>query len=200
MRYLQFSEFVFSVLAEELHDSILVDGVIQQFEDRENLLKLIETHIFNHVIKAGKRYFKQVSGIPQGSIVSSLLCSLYYSQFETKVLSSIISGKESLLMRLVDDFLFITTDLKKAQEFAVTIHKDYPGIGFQVNTSKSLVNFHVKVEDIPLKMVPETCKQLSDIGMKFFPWCGLLININHLDVLIDYGKIQNTGKLLFKCI
>ena len=176
-----------------MFDSIIVDGVNQQFEDRDDLLQLFKAHISNHIIKAGKRYFKQIVGIPQGSVLSTLMCSLYYGKFEKEELASIISEPNSLLMRLVDDFLFLTTDLAKATEFASVIHTEQPQIGFKVNASKSLVNFDMCVSNTVLKKVQNTVKNISCMGMNFFPWCGLLIEMKQLDCLIDYRRHLETG-------
>ena len=33
---------------------------------------------------------------------------------------------------------------------------------------------------------------------KVFPWCGLLIDMNHLDVLIDNVRFEDTGKIKIK--
>lgn len=192
-RYLQFSDFSSDVLAKEMFDSIIVDGVHQQFEDRDDLLKIFKAHISNHIIKAGNRHFKQIVGIPQGSVLSTLLCSLYYGRFEKEQLASIISEQNSLLMRFVDDFLFLTTDLSKAIEFASVIHTDQPLIGFKVNPAKSLVNFNVSVKNTVLKKVPSTTMTFDYLGLNFFPWCGLMIEMNQLDCLIDYRGHLNTG-------
>ena len=50
----------------ELVNSVIVDGVIHPFEQRDDLLQLLENHICNHSIRLGKSVYKQVSGIPQG--------------------------------------------------------------------------------------------------------------------------------------
>ncbi|XP_026428472.1 telomerase reverse transcriptase-like [Papaver somniferum] len=39
-----------------------------------------------NVIQVGQDFYLQKIGIPQGSIVSSFLCSFYYAHMETKVL------------------------------------------------------------------------------------------------------------------
>lgn len=110
-------------LAQDLNDIIFVDGVNQSFEEKNNMLQLLKDHICNHIVKVGKRFFKQISGIPQGSVLSTVLCSLYYGQFENDLLTKFMTGSDSCLIRYVDDFLFMTTDKRKAEEFVCTIHQ-----------------------------------------------------------------------------
>ncbi|KAJ3258651.1 hypothetical protein HK103_003440 [Boothiomyces macroporosus] len=59
---------------DDIGESIFVDSVNYQFESKDKIMKLLETHLLNHTIKIGKRCFKQNQGIPQGSILSTLLC------------------------------------------------------------------------------------------------------------------------------
>ena len=58
-----------------------------QVAGRERLLELLREHISEHVIRLsarGAQYFKQDLGIPQGSILSALLCNVYYAQVKHK--------------------------------------------------------------------------------------------------------------------
>lgn len=91
------------------------------------------------------RLYRQKTGIPQGSILSSLLCSLFYGDMEktrlsftaadesvrtllflTRLLSRLDCADSrallQLLMRYVDDFLFITTDVGLASRFLRVMH------------------------------------------------------------------------------
>ena len=56
----------------------------------------------------------QKKGIAQGSILSTLLCNYYYGNMEAEEL--VVKGDE-LLMRQVDDFLFVTPHLENARLF-----------------------------------------------------------------------------------
>ena len=92
--------------------------MVYTFEERHALLALLREHISQNVIKIGKQFYRQKQGIPQGSILSTLLCNFYYGEIERKELKFV--GERSsrcLLMRYVDDFLLITTDLAIAKKF-----------------------------------------------------------------------------------
>ncbi|KAG6546743.1 hypothetical protein Mapa_011932 [Marchantia paleacea] len=49
---------------------------------REKILGLLEEHLKNNIVQMGKQFYQQTVGIPQGSILSSILCSLFYGHFE----------------------------------------------------------------------------------------------------------------------
>ena len=69
---------LFSELAKELAggicNAILVDQVVYNFEMTEDIMMTLVSHISNNLIKIGKSYFRQKVGIPQGSILSVMLC------------------------------------------------------------------------------------------------------------------------------
>lgn len=64
----------------------------------------------------GRKYFRQRIGIPQGSVVSTILCNIYYAHLEKKKLD-FMNDEDGLLLRLIDDFLFITMNKEHAQRF-----------------------------------------------------------------------------------
>lgn len=72
--------------------------------------------------KIGNDYYRQTIGIPQGSILSSLLCSFFYGDLERTHLK-FTGDLNSVLLRLIDDYLFITTDLAQARKFLRTMHE-----------------------------------------------------------------------------
>ncbi|KAJ3608965.1 hypothetical protein NHX12_023493 [Muraenolepis orangiensis] len=133
------------------------------------------------IVKFGKKTFRQHQGIPQGSVVSSLLCCLCYGHMENNLFKDMnLNG--GCLMRLVDDFLLITPDLHQAQTFFKTLIAGVQDYGLVVNQQKVVVNFQVS-EDLGAGPVghtlPATC---------LFPWCGLLLDTTTLDVCKDYSS------------
>ena len=65
-----------------LRNSVLIDNANCEMVDRQHAEKLLRHHIVNNVIYLNGRYYKQEVGIPQGSVLSSLLCSLFYGHME----------------------------------------------------------------------------------------------------------------------
>ena len=62
----------------------------------------------------GQRHYLQSTGISQGSVVSTLLASIYLSHLEATHLSLL---SDELLIRMMDDYLFLTPDRTRAQHF-----------------------------------------------------------------------------------
>ena len=69
----------------------------------------------------GKSFYRQKVGIPQGSVVSSILCNMFYADLEKKKLL-FLADPDGLLLRLIDDFLFITMNKDHAIQFLQQMH------------------------------------------------------------------------------
>lgn len=69
----------------------------------------------------GKQFYRQKVGIPQGSIVSTVLCNIFYADLERKKLP-FLNDCDGLLLRLIDDFLFISMNRDHASEFLQHMH------------------------------------------------------------------------------
>eukprot|EP00898_Chlorokybus_atmophyticus_P005135 jgi/Chlat1/5622/Chrsp369S09002 len=61
---------------------------------RGEVLSLLKEHIFRSLIKVGRTYYQQTMGIAQGSVLSSLLCNLFYSHLERTLLRQPCSSHE----------------------------------------------------------------------------------------------------------
>ena len=68
-----------------------------------NYLKLI-------ILQIGQSYYQQNKGISQGSVISTLLCNIYYGEMERGF--PVEDGE--LKMRIVDDALFVTPSKERA--------------------------------------------------------------------------------------
>jgi len=89
-------------LAGVLRNTIFVDQVVYPLSKKQELLHLLEEHITENIVKVcgeshetlmanmnlqiGQSYYRQMIGIPQGSVLSSLLCSFFYGDLEKRFL------------------------------------------------------------------------------------------------------------------
>ncbi|KAI5122895.1 hypothetical protein M0805_007573 [Coniferiporia weirii] len=175
-------------LAALLRHAILVDQVVYPFAFREDVMQLLEDHITSNIVKIGQDYYRQRVGIPQGSVLSSLLCSFFYGDLERTVLRFVLESQNNVLLRLIDDYLFITTDEADARRFLETMNKGHPDYGCFIAKDKTLTNFDHNVGTI------------SQLGLstvlhpdqKLFPWCGYLINTEDLSIMADYSRFHDT--------
>ncbi|XP_013380608.1 telomerase reverse transcriptase [Lingula anatina] len=166
-----FQKFTKSSL-KHLRNAVIVDQVMYRHENKESLLSLIKTHLFHNIIKVGRRYYHQFRGISQGSVLSSMLCNLYYAAMERDVFA--VSEGE-LLMRHVDDFLFVTPHLENARAFLKRLSDGIKEFNCFINKSKTLASF--ESDDI----IPVCSAAL-------FPWCGLCLHMATLEVMVDYSR------------
>lgn len=61
-------------LAQQLTNAVIMDQVIYNFESQDEIYELILAHVTSNLVRVGNGYFKQRVGIPQGSILSTILC------------------------------------------------------------------------------------------------------------------------------
>ncbi|KAJ5841227.1 Telomere reverse transcriptase [Penicillium rubens] len=164
-------------------NTVFVDTMRQKDHDADSLLDLLDEHVRHNLVKIGKTYFRQRNGIPQGSVLSSVLCNFFYAELEREVLGFI--NKDSLLLRLVDDFLLITPDAAVAMQFLEVMIRGQPSYGVQVNPAKSMANFSATVDGTLLPRLE---------GTQLFPYCGNLIDTHTLDIHRDRDRILEGGE------
>ena len=164
-------------------NTIFVDSIVQTIQLRNPLLGLLKEHIERNVVKIGKKFFRQKVGIPQGSVLSSLLCNFFYAQLEKEYLG-FIDADESILLRLIDDFLLITTNRDHAQRFSHIMHSGVEDYGVQVSPAKSLANFDMTAHGHRIPRLR---------GSTLFPYCGNMIDTRTLEITKDTTRKQGTG-------
>lgn len=167
--------------------TVFINGINQKSETRRAVIGLLEEHIERNLIKIGGKHYRQKEGIPQGSIVSSLLCSYFYAELEREVLGFVTGGKgegESLLLRLIDDFLVITTEKDIAERFVRRMHAGIEEFGVRVKGEKSRVNFELEVEG----------KRVERIAGDVFGFCGNAIGMRGLDLRKDWERRRKLSK------
>ncbi|AWP04921.1 Telomerase reverse transcriptase [Scophthalmus maximus] len=165
----------------KVHHAILVEQHFCSDLHGREASQLFSQMLTGSVVQFGKKKYRQCRGIPQGSVVSSLLCCLCYGHMEN-VLFKDITGNKGCLMRLVDDFLLITPHLHEAQTFLEILLAGVPEYGLVVNPQKVVLNFQVSgsADSCPdIRVLPPHC---------LFPWCGLLLDTHSLDVYKDYSS------------
>ncbi|KAJ3554494.1 hypothetical protein NM688_g3081 [Phlebia brevispora] len=165
-----------SQLASALRNTIFVDKVVYPDAKRREIIELLEQHITDNIVKIGDDYYRQVVGIPQGSILSTLLCSFFYGDLE-KTRLKFAEDKHTILLRLVDDYLLVTTDRGRARKFYDVMVAGHPDYGCFISQDKTLTNF----DDGDMFNV-------IDPSQGGFPWCGFLINMRDLSVSTDFSR------------
>lgn len=166
-------------------NTVYVDDNEQKIQDADWLLNLLGQHVQNNLVKIGKEYFRQRNGIPQGSVLSSLLCNFFLADLERHSLG-FLQPTDSLLMRFVDDFLLVTTDVNQAMQFLHTMLDVDPSYSVVVNPSKSLVNFTASIGGTHIPRLE---------GSTRFPYLGCLIDTHTLEIHQDQDRALEGGDL-----
>jgi len=168
-----FEGLVRDSLSKGKSKTVFVDTTLQRSETRHDLLQLLGEHVEHNLVKFGKKFYRQKTGIPQGSVLSSILCNFFYAELEREELAFALT-EDSLLMRLLDDFLLISIDPHVATRFVQVMHRGHPKYGVSVKADKSLANFEVKTED--------GARIAQPVSDGRFPYCGVLIDTQTLEV------------------
>ncbi len=166
--------------------TVFVENIVSQFRDRNRLLDTLSQHIQYNMVKIGKKFYRQKRGIPQGSVLSSILCNYFYADLEARHLD-FLNTPGNLLLRLVDDFLLVTTERQRAKDFLQIMHDGLPEYGVTVHPAKTLVNFEVSINGMKVKRL---------VGSRNFPYCGSFIDINTLNITKDRERKKDMGQSL----
>jgi hypothetical protein len=184
-------------LAGRYHRTIFVDGVACTLVKKEQLMEQLREHLTSHLVttrgRYGDRYLVQSTGIPQGSVLSSMLCNYYYANVESKLLSehfkdstTTLREEDDFLVRMVDDYMLVTSDLERLSAFLKKMKRGDESLGVHINEEKTKVSVDVVVEnDEGLAVIQ---KANATTQTEFFPWCGLLFDIRTGEVRIDYTR------------
>lgn len=130
-----------------------------------------------------KRYtLRLISGVPQGSILATMLNNLHYGKMEKEYFTQ-FNSPNCLLMRWVDDYILVSTSKHLAERFVLTMHQSMSSFGCHVNRKKTLLNFHQRLFKC----------DLACVHGNWFPWCGYFINTQTLE--FSYNYVQYIGEI-----
>lgn len=177
-----FTERLEGELAMKQKNTVFVDSAVRKTHNTKSLMALLTEHVTKNLVRIGKKYYRQKTGIPQGSVVSSFLANYFYADLEIHHLGY-LNDPNCLLLRLIDDFLLITVDKAKAVRFVETMHAGIPDYGVECNPKKTLVNFDMEQGGWPVNNVGND---------HMFPYCGTMINTKTLEITKDRERGKNT--------
>ena len=185
---------------------------------RKELYFNLNEHVKRNVLQLGNKFYLQNCGIPQGSVLSSLLCSFYYGDMDRNVIfpflerscgpaTEHVSGKDNcpdvsaalsssennviqafpkyMLLRFIDDFLFLSTSKQQAASFFSRLQRGFRDYNCYMNEHKFVMNFDIG----HASGLPPSRIYVGEDGISFLRWSGLLINCCSLEVQADYTRL-----------
>ncbi|KAG5358204.1 Telomerase reverse transcriptase [Yarrowia sp. B02] len=150
------------------HKGLLVDENKSSKIGKQLLCKLLNDHLFRNDVMIDGNVYRQIRGIPQGSVMSSLFCSMVYEEMVMKHFGELFERRDTCLLRYVDDFLLITADTATAVAFLHKALEGIPEYGVSVNRSKCLVNFPLTIDDVEMTRL-EKGQNMPFLGMTIDP-------------------------------
>ncbi|XP_024934721.3 telomerase reverse transcriptase isoform X2 [Ziziphus jujuba] len=209
------SKFTYSVPFQSSH-SILVDQECNKSLKKEALFSTLKEHVKRNVLQLDSKFYLQILGISQGSVLSSLLCSFYYGHLEKNLIfpflpktiepglqdlsrnnnqdtfvvqnrKEIITSSSCMLLRFIDDYLFISTSKRMAENFYLRLQRGFQAYNCFMNEDKFSTNFNIGW----LPTMPSKRVYAGADGISFLQWSGLLINCRSLEVQADYTRYLN---------
>jgi len=99
------------------------------------------------------------------------------------------SSDVHFIVRVVDDFLFVSTQKEAVCRFITKVHSGLPVLGMNINKEKSRCSFDFQSDSLG---IAKTVSKGGN-GNEYFSWCGLLFNTCTGAVHVDYERFS-TGR------
>ncbi len=166
-------------------NSVIIDRASHTLLDRDKIKAILLEHITSNTVRLHNTTYLQNVGIPQGALTSSLLFSLFYGHLERNGLADLIQRADSVLVRFIDDSLFISTNKGVAIEFLNRLKNQFKiEYGTELNENKTLINFDFG----SMPRIQYNCAYPSPNPC--LPWCGVLIDTVTLEIYGDYTRYR----------
>ncbi|KAG5858754.1 telomerase reverse transcriptase [Encephalitozoon hellem] len=160
-----------------LKNKIIKENTNQRILEKEEIENAIVSTVKRNYVKYNGRFFIQKTGLAQGSVTSTLLCSLYYKSIDDLYFDRIF--KEGILTRYIDDFLVISPDINEILKF-LEVSQSISHLG--INFSKEKIESNFGLEECLNKVsnISELSKyrDIMKITGKPVRWCGTKILSN----------------------
>ncbi|KAJ2228945.1 Telomerase reverse transcriptase [Coemansia sp. RSA 485] len=174
-----------SKMAQQARQTVFGDWSETHMLSTDEMLNVVERATKQSVIRSSMGFFRQRTGIPQGSVLSTMLCNIYYAQMEHDHLAAVIDPSRTMMMRLVDDFFVVSTSREQVERLLECMVQGIPEYGCRLNKEKTLVNFDAVIKG-------HSINRTTQHGV---PWCGKLICDRTLDVMIDFGTFVHMPRI-----
>lgn len=153
---------------------IVKENANQRILSREEVEGAMVNMVKRNYVKNSGRFFVQKTGLAQGSVASTLLCSLYYKAIDDLYFSEVF--KEGVLTRYVDDFLVVSPSVDEVMKF-LEVSQSISHLGLNFNNDKMESNFGLEkyLEEAPNIHGLVRRRHSMEITDQPVLWCGIKI-------------------------
>ncbi|VDM11587.1 unnamed protein product [Wuchereria bancrofti] len=151
----------------------------------EMVIWFLETYVISKEFEYRGGIYRAFRGIPQGNHASTRLCDLYLGAADCERYLELMKRRDTLLIRYVDDYLLLTTDMNFARKFLEVMHLGADdSYNIIADSTKTVINFYCERSKLLIsgKMVG-SCSAV--------PWCGYIIYPGLRRYCIDWAKIHS---------
>lgn len=165
-------------------NQVICDSIYDDEKSSAQALAEIEDSLFKNTIKHRGRYYKQTRGIPQGSILSPIVCSLYFAYIDMQHLSGIV--RDGIVMRYIDDFIVITPNVCEIYAYLEAIN-GLRHFGMTLNSEKIESTFVLGKPFVSQSTRPRPVAN-------YVTWCGMRVFSAGIGVkcAFDTGFLQHS--------
>ena len=185
---------------------------------KKELLFILNEHVKRNVLQLDKKFYLQRTGIPQGSVLSALLYSLYYGHLDQNVIFPFLERTwEPPTTDLSRGHDFQVSAAQSSSEDEISSSSSYTLLRYIddflfISTSKAQAasfisrlqrgfrdyncymnekKFCVNFDIGNMASLPSNRVYSGDDGVLFIRWSGLFINSCTLEVQADYTKLNS---------
>ncbi|CAD27002.2 TELOMERASE REVERSE TRANSCRIPTASE [Encephalitozoon cuniculi GB-M1] len=155
-------------------NKVVKENASQRILSREEVEGAMTNMIKRNYVKHNGKLFVQKTGIAQGSVASTLLCSLYYKSIDDLYFDRVF--KEGILTRYVDDFLVISPCIDEIMKF-LEVSQSISHLGINFSKEKMESNFGLEEHLKAASSISELSKHKHSMKITNAPvgWCGTKI-------------------------
>nr|CAD7259469.1 unnamed protein product [Timema shepardi] len=153
-------------------NSVLIETNEIKEIDVEKIFELLFSYVEKQVVNYGSSWYMVKQGLPHGATLSAALCNFYYGTVD-RHFDKLVS-EEDTLVRIVDDYLFVTRDKQRAERFLNRMTEGFPKFNCNINKRKTQVNFSVG----------------DSLSVDKITFCGHVIDTCTLEVTGDYKRYK----------
>nr|CAD7574309.1 unnamed protein product [Timema californicum] len=158
--------------AVELNTTSALANYATKEIDVEKIFELLFSYVEKQVVNYGSSWYMVKQGLPHGATLSAALCNFYYGTVD-RHFDKLVS-EEDTLVRIVDDYLFVTRDKQRAERFLNRMTEGFPKFNCNINKRKTQVNFSVG----------------DSLSVDKITFCGHVIDTCTLEVTGDYKRYK----------